>query len=89
MHNIQSCDCLSVGMSRVGGGVLENTFQENLEFPTSFIVDIARDAFYSSATCEAADVGFGDALNVVTQNSAVALGSPRTTSLGTFSVSFA
>ena len=44
-----------------------------------------RDTLHASAACEAADGGLGDALDVVTQDLAMALGAAFAEALATFS----
>ena len=59
---------------RVGHGVADDALQEDLEHRSRLLVDEAGDALDAAAAREAADRRFGDALDVVAQHLAVALG---------------
>jgi len=81
---IKSSDGLSASVLSVGHGVLDNGLQEDLEDTASLLVDETADALHTTATSQTADSGLGDALNVVTKNLAVSLGTTLSESLTTF-----
>ena len=61
-------------MFRVGDGVTDDGFKEDLEDTTSFFVDKSRDTFDTSTTRQTADGRFGNTLDVVSQDLAVTFG---------------
>ena len=62
----------ATGTISMRGGV-EST-HEDLEDTTGLLVDEAGDTLDTTTTCETADSGLGDTLDVVTKNLPVALG---------------
>jgi hypothetical protein len=71
-------------MLSVGHGITDDILKENLEHSTGLFVDEARDPLHSTTTSEAANGGFGDPLDVVTEHLAVTLGSSLPQSLSSF-----
>ena len=67
---------LPLGVLGVGHGVPDDVLQEDLEDPAGLLVDEAGDALDTPTTGEATDGGLGDALDVVTKDLAMTLGSP-------------
>ena len=61
-------------MLGVGDSVTDHVLQEHLEHPAGLLVDEARDTLDTSSASQTPDSGLGDALNVVAQDLAVALG---------------
>lgn len=61
-------------MLGVGDGVADDVLQEDLEHAARLLVDEPRDALDAAAPRQAADGRLGDALDVVAQHLAVALG---------------
>jgi hypothetical protein len=58
----------------VGDGVTDDTLEEGLEDTTGLLVDHGGDTLDTTTTCETADSGLGNTLDVVTKNLAVTLG---------------
>ena len=85
MDNIKSSDGLSASMLSVGDGITDDVLKEDLEDTAGLLVDEAGDALDSSTASEAADRGLGDALDVVAQHLAVALGASLAESLSSLS----
>lgn len=61
-------------MLSVGDGVTNDTLEEGLENSAGLFVDHGRDTLDTTTTSETSDGGLGDALDVVTKNLAVTLG---------------
>jgi hypothetical protein len=59
----------------VRDSITHNVLQEDLEHTTGLLIDQAADALDTTTTGQTPDGGLGDALDVVTQNLPVALGS--------------
>eukprot|EP00968_Pinguiococcus_pyrenoidosus_P026343 scaffold7071_cov260-Pinguiococcus_pyrenoidosus.AAC.11 len=85
VHDVHGGDGLAAGVLGVGDGVTDHVLEEDLEHPTGLLVDEAGDALDTTTTGEAADGGLGDALDVVAQDLAVALGAALSESLASFS----
>lgn len=60
IHNIEGCDSLAASMLCVCDGITNNVFEKDLEHSTSFLVDEARNALYSSTASKTADSRFCD-----------------------------
>ncbi|XP_067998769.1 histone H2A type 2-C isoform X1 [Melanerpes formicivorus] len=60
--------------SNVGDSITDHVLQENLQHTASFFVDEARNTLDSTTAGQTADGGLGDALDVIAQHFAVALG---------------
>ena len=74
VHDVEGRDRLAAGVLGVGDGVTDDVLKEDLEHTAGLLVDEAGDALHTTTTREAADSGLGDALDVVTEDLAVALG---------------
>ena len=59
------------------------TLEEDLEDGSRLLVDEARDTLDTSSSCETADSGLGDTLDVVAQDLSVALGTALAETLAT------
>ena len=71
----------------VGHGVTDHVLEEHLEYAAGLLVDEATDALDATTAREAADSGLGDALDVVAQHLAMALGAALAESLASFTAS--
>jgi hypothetical protein len=69
----------------VGNSVTDDTLEEGLEDTASLLVDHSGDTLDTTTTCETADSGLGDTLDVVAQNLAVTLGATLSETLATLS----
>ncbi|KFV82686.1 hypothetical protein N308_05174, partial [Struthio camelus australis] len=76
VDHVHGRDRLALGVLRVGDGVADDVLQEDLEHAARLLVDDPRDALDAAAPRQAADGRLGDALDVVAQHLAVALGAP-------------
>ncbi|KFP53135.1 hypothetical protein N323_02114, partial [Cathartes aura] len=65
---------LPLSVLSVGDGVTDHVLQEHLQHAARLLVDEPRDALHAAAPSQAADGRLGDALDVVAQHLAVALG---------------
>jgi hypothetical protein len=68
----------------VGDGVTDDTLEEGLENTAGLLVDHGRDTLDTATTSETTDRGLGDALDVVAENLAMALGTALAETLATF-----
>jgi hypothetical protein len=75
IDNVHGRDSLATGMFRVGHGIPDDILEEDLEDAAGFLVDQSADALHSTAASEATDRRLGDALDVITEDLAMALGS--------------
>ena len=87
IDNIHGSDGLPAGVLGVGDRVTDDVLEEHLEDTAGLLVDEARDALDAATACEAADGGLGDALDVVAQHLAVALGASLSESFTSLSTS--
>jgi hypothetical protein len=85
VDNIHSSDSLTTGVLSVGNRVPDNVLKENLEHTTSLFVDESRDTLDTATTSETTNGGLGDALDVVTKDLSVTLGSSLSESFSSFS----
>ena len=67
-HHLRELDCLPLAHLDDGANFAEKMLQEELEVESGFLVDRGGNALDSTAAREAADGGFGDALDVVAKN---------------------
>ena len=74
-------------MLSVGDSITDDVLKEDLEDSAGLLVDEAADALDASTACQTADSGLGDALDVVAQDLAVALGSSLSESLSSLAAS--
>ena len=74
VDNIHGSDSLPASVLGVGDGITDDVLKEDLEDTTGLLVDEAGDALHAATASETADRGLGDALDVVAQHLAVALG---------------
>jgi len=81
VDDVHGRDGLSLGVFGVGDGVPDDVLEEDLQDTASFLVDEAGDALHSTAASQTTDGGLRDALDVVTQDLAVALGTTLPESL--------
>ena len=87
IDNVHGCDCLPLGVLRVGDGITDDVLQEDLQDSTGLLVDETTDALHSTTTSETTDGWLGDALDVVTQNLPVALGTSLSETFASFAAS--
>jgi hypothetical protein len=87
VYNIKGGDGLSAGVLSVGDGVSDDVLKEDLKNTAGLLVDKTRDALDTTSASQTADSGLSDALDVVSQHLAVALGTTLTESLSSFSSS--
>ena len=62
INDIERCDGLSLGVFRVGDGVADDTFKEDLEDTSGLFVDEAGDTLDTPSTRETADSRLRDSL---------------------------
>jgi len=74
VDDVESSHGLAAGVLGVGDGVADDVLEEDLEDTAGLLVDESRDALDTTTASQAADRGLGDALDVVAQHLAVALG---------------
>jgi hypothetical protein len=72
-------------MLGVGDGITNDVLKEDLQNTTSLFVDQSRNTLDTTTTSETANSGLGNALDVVTKDLAMTLGSSLSESLSSFS----
>ena len=72
VDDVHGGDRLPLGVFRVGDGVTDHVLEEHLENTASFLVDEPRDSLDTATTGKTTDGRLRDALDVVTQNFAMA-----------------
>ena len=75
VHNIKSSHSLSAGMLSVGDSVTDDVLKEHFQDASGLLVDEARDTLDTASSCETTDCGLRNALDVVSEDLAVSLGS--------------
>ena len=74
VHHVHGGDGLPLGVLGVGDGVTDDVLQEHLEHTAGLLVDQTGDTLHSTAASQTADGGFGDSLDVITEDFTVTLG---------------
>ena len=87
VDDVQSGDGLSLGVLGVGDGVSDDVLEENLEDTSGLFVDQAGDSLDTASSSKSSDSGFGDALDVISENLSVTLGASLSKALSSFSSS--
>ncbi len=87
VDDIHGGDGLAASVLSVGDRVADDVLKEDLEDTAGLLVDEAGDALNSTPASKAANGGLGDALDVVAQHLAVALGTALSESLSSLSTS--
>ncbi|KAF3854462.1 hypothetical protein F7725_022517 [Dissostichus mawsoni] len=87
IHHIHGGHSLSLGVLGVGDGITDHILQEDLQHPTGLLVDQTGDTLHSATASQTANSGFGDSLDVITENFTVTLGASFAESLSSFSSS--
>ena len=85
IDNIHGGDSLAASVLGVGDRVADHVLKENLEHTTGLLVDEARDALDATTASETADSRLSDALDVVAEDLAMALGAALAETLATLS----
>jgi hypothetical protein len=75
VDDVHGRDRLAARVFRVRDGITDAIFQKNLEDPAGFFVNKTGDTFDAATTGQATNGRLGDALNVVAEDFAMALGS--------------
>ena len=87
IDHVHGCDGLPLSVFGVGDGITDDIFQEYLEDTSGFFVDQARDTLDTSTSRQTTDGGFGDTLDVITQDFAMTLGAAFAEAFSSFSSS--
>ena len=74
VDHVHGGDGLPLGVLGVGDGIADDILEEHLQDTTGLLVDEAGDTLDTTTTCQTADGGLGDTLDVITQHLAVPLG---------------
>jgi len=85
IDDIHGGDGLTTGVFSVGDRITDDILEEDLEDSTGLFVDETGDTLDTATTSETADGGLGDALDVVTKDFAMTLGSSLSESFPSFS----
>jgi len=87
VDHVHGGDGLAAGVLSVGHGLADHVLEEHLEHRARLLVDEAGDALHTATASETADGRLGDALDVVAQHHAVALGAALAEALATLAAS--
>jgi hypothetical protein len=87
IDNVEGSNGLALSVFSIGNSVTDNALEEGLQNTTSLLVDHSTDTLDTTTTSETADSWLCDALDVITKNLAVTLGSALAKTLSTFSAS--
>ena len=74
VDNIESSYCLPAGMLSVCDGVANDVLKEYFQDTSGLFVDEARDTLDATSSCETANCGLRNALDIVSEDFAVSLG---------------
>ena len=74
VDNVKSSDSLSSGVLGVGDGISDDILKEDLKDTTGLFVDKTRDTLDATSSCQSSDGRLGDALDVISQDLSVTLG---------------
>ena len=75
VDDIHGGDGLAASMLGVGHGISDDVLQEHLKDTSGLLIDQTRDSLHTSSASQSADSRLGDALDVVSQDLSVSLGS--------------
>ena len=87
VDHIHGGDGLPLGVLGVGNGIADDVLQEDLQYSTSLLVDKSGDSLDASSAGQPPDGGFGDALDVITQDLPVPLSASLAQALTSFATS--
>ena len=87
VDDVHGGDSLALGVLGVGDSVTDDVLQEDLENTASLLVDQTRDPLDTAPPGQAPDCWLSDALDVVSENLAMPLGSSLAEALATFATS--
>ena len=74
VDDVKSSDSLSSGVLGVGDGISDDVLKEDLKDTTGLFVDKTRDTLDATSSCQSSDGRLGDALDVISQDLSVTLG---------------
>lgn len=83
VDDVHGGDGLPLGVLGVGDGVTDDVLKEHLEHTTGLLVDETRYTLYAATTGQTTNSGFGDTLDVITQDFAVTLSASLSEPLAT------
>ena len=75
VHYVKSSDSLAAGMLSIGHSVANHILEEHFQYTSCLLVNETRDTLDTTSSCETADCGLCDALDVISENLAMSLGS--------------
>ena len=87
VYDVHCGNGLTASVLSVGDSITDNVLEEYLEHAAGLLVYESRDAFDATTARQTADGGLGDALDVVAQHLAVALGASLPESFTSLSTS--
>jgi hypothetical protein len=87
IDDIHGSHGLPAGVLCVGDSISDDILEEDLENATGLFVDEAADTLNAASAGEATDCRFGDSLDVVTEDLAMALGASLTEAFAAFTAS--
>ncbi len=85
IDNVHGGDSSSLSVLSVGDSITDDVLQKHLEYTAGFFINQTRDTLDSTTASETADSGLGDALDVITKDLPVALGTSLSKTFASFS----
>ena len=87
VHHVHGGDGLAASVLGVRHGIADDVLEEHLQHRAGLLVDQTGDALDATSASETADGGLGDALDVVAQHLAMALGAALSEALASLAPS--
>jgi len=87
VHDVHRCDGFPLGVLAVGHGISDDVLKEDLQDAACFLVDQPGDSLDATSSGQATNRWFSDALDVVSQDFSVTLGTALSQSLSSFASS--
>ena len=84
IDDVEGGDGLTLGVLGVSHGIANDVLEKDLENRTGLLVDEARDTLNTATTGQTTNGRLGDALDVVAENLAMALGASLSETLSSF-----
>ena len=85
VHDVEGGHGLAASVLSVGHGIADHVLEEHLQDTSGLLVDEARNALHATSAGQSADSRLGDALDVVSQDLSVSLGTALAQALSSFS----
>ena len=85
VHDVEGSDCLSACVLSVGDSVTDHVLKEHFEDASGLLVNETRDTLDTTSACQTTDGRLRYALDVISKDLSVSLGSTLAETLSSFS----